>query len=875
MTTCYVMFSGLAALLLAVAIGCSASSSSLPGRATRIESQIQPAPTACAAGGPCSPPIRGNIDTSPLGALIPAPGLLPSGTISVTLALTTAAPADCRWSAVPGSSYGAMQNAFMEGQGTTTHSTAVTGLHDLDDRRFYVRCQDLSGGRDPDNVESQTHLRVLGPWNGGYPRIALLWISSPALGARFFAGYDLLIPYRWDGQSGLLAAIRAINPAIKILHYQYGTKGRPEQDPLTAEWWNSKPGEPGYPCLLRDSHGQILLVSHFGHPMYNMTQPYCRTVAAQRNVALFLSSAPDEGDSLAYDGIYWDLLHQDISWLGNDIDGDVDGRPDDPAALGAAYEAGVTDFLAQVHTALPNVVLSGNEAPLDYASWLNGRLFEWQLRDILDGGVGNLTWEPVMADITDWTGRGRTPRVTFVQTAPEPFYAEKNSFQHVDEMPPAMMAEAAASYQRMRYGLVSALLAGALFSYDYGAEEHGQPWWYDEFGAHSGASTLPGHGYLGQPTGEPALLKDSLDTPDRIRNGTFDGGLANWEWWVDGAAGASARVDIDAAGGISGTSAPRIIVTQSAEPSSVLFLQSGLSTVANQDYTVSFWARSDVTRTLGVRLEKTGPPGTFYGFRAQAVVTPVWQHFHLTRKATTSAEDGQLQFQVGAQQGSLWLDDVQFQGGALGVWARSFERGLAVLNTTQVAQTVQLPATYCKLDGQQAPLFQARVDDEQASASGGWSEQAANGSQFGRWVHTASAAVQTTMIYTPTLAYSGAYQVLAWVAPAATQSSAVSVTIQHVQGQVTVPLDETAGEIGWHSLGIYPFDAGSTGSATLSAAGQGTVVADAFKWVSVARYNDGSEVSQLTLQPQDGIVLLNSCNRPVKHYFYLPMIIRQ
>ena len=59
------------------------------------------------------------------------------------------------------------------------------------------------------------------------------------------------------------------------------------------------------------------------------------------------------------------------------------------------------------------------------------------------------------------------------------------------------------------------------------------------------------------------------------------------------------------------------------------------------------------------------------------------------------------------------------------------------------------------------------------------------------------------------------------------------------------------------------------------ATGSGTVVADAFKWVSTARYNDGSEASEVTLQPQDGAVLLKSCYEPAgQTYLYLPIITR-
>jgi hypothetical protein len=130
-----------------------------------------------------------------------------------------------------------------------------------------------------------------------------------------------------------------------------------------------------------------------------------------------------------------------------------------------------------------------------------------------------------------------------------------------------------------------------------------------------------------------------------------------------------------------------------------------------------------------------------------------------------------------------------------------------------------------------------------------------------------------TAIYTPTLAYSGTYEVLAWVVPSITQSSRVSVTIRHGLGETVALLDQTDGEVGWHSLGTYPFSGGDGGRVVLAATGNGIVVADAFKWESTARFNDGSQVSQVTLQPQDGIVLLSSPGLTTWQ-MHLPVVMR-
>ncbi len=834
--------------------------------------------TPCDATGACGAPASASVTiaASPLGPLDPPSGLLPAGTLSVTLSLTTTAPANCRWSEQPDTPYHAMLHDFQQGQGTTGHSTVVAGFHDLDERWFYVRCADLSTPRAPDDYERQTHLRVLGPWSSGYPRIANLWGGyDPARGVSFFASYDLFVPGWWGGQPNQPAAIRAVNPNAKILLTHNATYGYPDGDPLTAEWWNSQPGDPGYSCLLRNTAGDVLLVPYWNHPMYNMTVSYCRTVLAQQSIDAFLSSQPDEGADLAYDGIYWDRLHEAISWLfGDDIDSNLDGQPDDPAILDAAYQAGMGDFFTQVRARLPHAILMGNDGPQIYAPWLNGRLYEWQLPAILDG-IEWLSWDEVVWSYHDWSGRGHTPHTTFIESAPEAFYSEKYTFRHLDQMPSAMEDEAAASYQRMRYGLTSALMGDGLFSYDYGADWHGNLWWYDEFGATPGypSATLPRRGYLGQPTGDPMLLLETLDTPDQVINGDFEDGLDGWSWWVNTDVGAAATFDVDVTGGISGTAAAHIMFTSAANIWPVEFRQFDMETTAGQSYTLSFWARSDVTRTVYANVIKQSEPWTSYGFDVQAIVAPQWQHFHLTDDASVMANDGKLEFLVGDGVGELWLDNVQFQEGALGVWARPFSGGLAVINATKEVQTVPLPGVYCKLNGRQAPLFQVRVDDDEAEVSGGWSKQAANYSQFGMTVHVASAGTQATVIYTPTLAYSGTYEVLAWVAPAVTQSIAVSVTIRHAQGETVAFLDETAGDVGWHSLGTYPFEAGQNGSAVLAATGDGIVLADAFKWVSTARYNDGSQVSQITLQPQDGMVLLSSCYTP-KGLIYLPLIVR-
>ena len=174
---------------------------------------------ACAVGAGCPGPSAAgaDLDAPPLGLLEPSTNLLPAGTISVTLHLTTTVPSNCRWSETAGTAYGLMTNDFQEGQGALSHTTEVNGLRDLDDRWFYVRCQDrpaigiqmaMSGRHTCACSAHGTAATRASPTSTGTLSLSL---------AQFFAGYDLYIPYWWRDPARQAAAIRAINPNAKIL----------------------------------------------------------------------------------------------------------------------------------------------------------------------------------------------------------------------------------------------------------------------------------------------------------------------------------------------------------------------------------------------------------------------------------------------------------------------------------------------------------------------------------------------------------------------------------------------------------------------------------------------------------------------------------
>ncbi|MEW8511288.1 MAG: PKD domain-containing protein [Candidatus Thiodiazotropha sp.] len=86
-------------------------------------------------------------DTSPPSLSNPTPPLstvLPTGTASTSLGVTTDEASVCRYADTAGTDYTTMTGTFTN-TGSTTHSTELTGLGDGNSYNYFVRCQDNAG----------------------------------------------------------------------------------------------------------------------------------------------------------------------------------------------------------------------------------------------------------------------------------------------------------------------------------------------------------------------------------------------------------------------------------------------------------------------------------------------------------------------------------------------------------------------------------------------------------------------------------------------------------------------------------------------------------------------------------------------------------
>lgn len=162
-----------------------------------------------------------------------------------------------------------------------------------------------------------------------------------------------------------------------------------------------------------------------------------------------------------WDGIFYDNIFNDISWLNSgDVDLNRDRLRDDGPTADAAWRAGMTTMLSRSRE------LEGNDAIIigngggQYYPTLNGRLME-SFPSTLDGG-----WAGAMNVYFNVAQRGLSPAVVVVNGV--------SSTGQADD------------YQTVRYVMASTLLGSGFFSFDQGPVQHAALWVYDEFQAYLG-----------------------------------------------------------------------------------------------------------------------------------------------------------------------------------------------------------------------------------------------------------------------------------------------------------------------------------------------------------------------------------------------------
>lgn len=239
------------------------------------------------------------------------------------------------------------------------------------------------------------------------------------------------------------------------------------------------------------------------------------------------------------------------------------------------------------------------------------------------------------------------------------------------------------SFQRVRFGLVTALLTDAAFIYDITFTYEAQGlYWYDKYD-NSGTQEP---GYLGKPIGEPFLV-DELVTPNLISNSSFEStaetqecgfgegiGLASWceeDHFDVGVLQQDCTVAHD------GNCSLKVMrpTSQPIEHYQFQLRQNNFQVFDGRVYTISFWARAEQPRQMAIQITRDIPEWIAYSEYVTANVSTEWQqyefvlHIHVPNgEEPPSPEVTRLAIFLGQALPTLWIDDIQLQEGIAGIY---------------------------------------------------------------------------------------------------------------------------------------------------------------------------------------------------------------
>ena len=400
-----------------------------------------------------------------------------------------------------------------------------------------------------------------------------------------------------------------------------------------------------------------------------------------------------------WDGAYIDRSEANESWIvGNSTARTVDADrsnslPSSYASFDAAWNSGLRLYESRLRT----LVGSGR---LLVANWgmpnydlLNGTNFE-RFPDGDGAGRGE-SWASVvfgegLGSYADWMANALQPRVSSIQT-----YQASSSADS-----PAGSAQ---NYRNMRFGLCTALLNDGFYSYESANQGGGSPGvaWFDEYD-----NAGKGRDYLGQPLGPARRAVSALRTPNLAVGGAFDSqsDIDSWSLDVSDEGGYAATMALDNADSVVGGGSARIDISRAGGTDwGVVLGGRPVAVTLGSEYTLTFWARADRSRTIDAWVEDPDSPGNWLLDYGKMTLTTDWRCFEVSAMAAASDGVADVRIGLGQTDGTVWLDDVRLQRGGCDVWRRDFQGGVALDNASASSVAVSLDGILRKIRGKQSP----------------------------------------------------------------------------------------------------------------------------------------------------------------------------
>jgi hypothetical protein len=160
-----------------------------------------------------------------------------------------------------------------------------------------------------------------------------------------------------------------------------------------------------------------------------------------------------------WDGIFYDNIWGDISWLNSNI-AISNNKNISESELNNLWLKGTEKILQNTRKLNPQAIIIGNgKVFFDYQSHLNGMMLEGFPSEWENGGA--------------WSGSMET-------------YFKLDKYNKEPKASIILRFGGSENYQSFRYGISSALLGDGYFGYNLSQEVQGQLWWFDEYNINLG-----------------------------------------------------------------------------------------------------------------------------------------------------------------------------------------------------------------------------------------------------------------------------------------------------------------------------------------------------------------------------------------------------
>ncbi|MFA5127475.1 MAG: putative glycoside hydrolase [Patescibacteria group bacterium] len=301
-----------------------------------------------------------------------------------------------------------------------------------------------------------------------YPRLANFYLYSPIRESEVaqFSKWDVLIFHMLATQNSAaqIKKIRQLNPDIKILVYlasqEFPIEDYKSWDTMSNGLMKQEVAGITDDMWLLDEDGDHV-VFWGSNWMLNITSDRWTNYLSSFVVDKLLSSG-------LYDGVFYDNSWYNVSWVnGGAIDADKDGRNDNADKLNAAWRAGMNRLYQETRAKAGKQIMIIGNGDQGYYGDINGIYFENFSTN------SYISWEEKMRlyNLSQKTS-----------VAPQAAIIGNTS---------ADSSKAKTDYQKMRFGLTSALLSDGYYAYDAGSYSHAERWWYDEYDVNLGEALSP------------------------------------------------------------------------------------------------------------------------------------------------------------------------------------------------------------------------------------------------------------------------------------------------------------------------------------------------------------------------------------------------